>query len=255
MIKLLLCLIVLGHVYAQPLPVIPMQMDPDQLARSLRDRKPLMPEADCKALDLWECHPDTPSRTTDISLRWVQLDDDAELEAILITEAKTENTYAAYVFDKHASWNLVGSFFCQQWTCDQNSLIRVQKLTEDSPPLLLCYRDLGGAGTVSLTTEAFHLRGGKLWPAFEFKNYEETNMVPSYRESKRFLASRDRLVVHTIREEPPGERARNSCEVWRWETKKYTFIRVPEDRANYCDVKSGKPILGKSFPTGLAIHP
>lgn len=66
--------------HAQSLPVIPMQNnDPDQLAQNLRLKKPL-PAADCNALDLWECHSDEPTRITDISVRWVQLDEDPELE-------------------------------------------------------------------------------------------------------------------------------------------------------------------------------
>jgi len=49
---LLFIALVLPKLAAQPLPVVPMQMDPDQLARSLRERKPPMPAADCLALDL-----------------------------------------------------------------------------------------------------------------------------------------------------------------------------------------------------------
>ena len=120
-----------------------MQMGPDQIMQSLRDRKPLMPAADCHALDLWECHPDEPARVADISIRWVQLDEDPELEAVLVTEAKAEFSYAAHIFDKRIQWNLVGSFFCRTERCDGNTLIRVQKLTEDMPPLLFRHRDLG----------------------------------------------------------------------------------------------------------------
>src|SRR5260370_35732114 len=110
--KTLVCAaLLLNELSGQSLPVRPMQMDPDQLARSLRTREPLIPATDCHALDLRECNPDEPARVTDISLRWVQLDDDPELEAILVTEAKAENTYAAYVFDKQGMWNLVESFF------------------------------------------------------------------------------------------------------------------------------------------------
>lgn len=95
-----------------------------------------MPAPDCKTLDPGECHPDDPTRVTDISVRWVQLDDDPELEAIIVTEAKSENAHAAYIFDKRGAWNLVGSFFAQR-SRDGQELIRVQKLTEDSPALLV----------------------------------------------------------------------------------------------------------------------
>ena len=138
--------LLLAKLSAQPLPVVPMETDPDQIALSLRERKPLMPIADCNALDLWECHPEEPARVTDISLRWVRLDSGAELEAVLVAEAKAEMSFVAYVFDKGTTWNLVGKFFCRQERCDPNTLIRIQKLTEDSPPLLLCYRDLAGCG-------------------------------------------------------------------------------------------------------------
>src|SRR5579863_2652518 len=168
----LFTLLLLTGLGAQSLPVVSMQMDPDLLAVSLRERKPLMPMADCSALDLWECHPDDPTRITDVTLRWLQLDEDPELEASLITEAKDEDSYSAYIFDKQETWNLVGSFFCRQRRCDPNTLIRVQKLTEDSPPLVLVYRDLGGSGSGILITEAFQLRGGKLWPVIQFTNLE-----------------------------------------------------------------------------------
>jgi hypothetical protein len=142
---------------AQALPVVPMHTnDPDQFAQDLRNKEPI-PIGDCSALNLWECHPDDPTRIPDISIRWVQLDQDQELEAIFVVKAEDEHTYAAYVFDKRGTWNLVGSFFDRQWTSDGQELIRVQKLTEDSPPLLLVNRDLGGSGSSIFTTEAFQL--------------------------------------------------------------------------------------------------
>jgi len=36
-------------------------------------------------------------------------------------------------------------------------------------------------------TEAYHLRGGKLWLAFELKNYEEIPFGVAYSESQRLL--------------------------------------------------------------------
>jgi len=252
--NLLLTLCLLGKLGAQALPVVPIQTAPDQLARSLRDGNVSMPAADCKALDLWECHPDEPLRAKDVTVRWVQLDDDPELEVVLVTEAKAENTYAAYAFDKQSTWNLVGSFFCKRW-CDVNSLIRVQKLTDDSPPLLLCYRDRGGSGIVTLTTEAFQLRAGKLWPAFEVTNYENVRYMSPYTKWQRVLASPNRIVIHTIREAPPGQASRNECEVWRWDATNHSFVPVAGEQIKYCDPKTGVPIAGKSFWTGLPVHP
>ncbi len=241
---------------AQSLPVVPMHMDPDQVAHSLRERIPLMPAADCSALDLWECHPDEPARVTDISLQWVQLDDDPELEAVLITEAKAEDSYAAYVFDKQGTWNLVGSFFCRNHRCDRYSLIRVKKLTEDSPPLLLCYRDLGGSDSSIMTTEAFQLRGGKLWPAFQVTNYEDNTLAPPHAQRQEVSASANRIVLHTSREEPPGHVSKSTCEVKRWDAARHTFVPVVNvELAEYCDPNTGKPVPGKSFPAGLPAYP
>ena len=192
---------------------------------------------------------------TDISLRRVRLDDNPELEAVLVTEAPAEHTYAAYVFDKQGAWNLVGKFWDRQWTRDGNNLIRVQKLTEDSPPLLLCYRDLGGSDGVLLTTEAFQLREGKLWPVFEITNYEEVFFVSPHTTRQRVFAFRNRLVIHTIREEPPGKTVRNQCEVRRWDAAKNTFVAVLDEQMEHCDSGTGKPVAGKSSWTGLPAYP
>jgi hypothetical protein len=252
---LLLAALLLTRLGAQSLPVVPMRMDPDQIARSLRERKPLMPEADCRVLDILECHPDASARVTDISVRWVQLDDDLELEAVLVVDAPAEMGYMAYVFDKQRAWNLVGSFPCRDTRCDLDTMMRVRKLTDDSPPLLLCFRDLGGSASTILTTEAFQLRGGRLWPAFEVTNYQEVLDGLPYAKKQRVLVSRNRLVIHTIREEPPGQMVENKCEVRRWDTVKYTFVPVVGEQATYCDPTTGKPIEGKSYLTKLSAYP
>jgi hypothetical protein len=227
-------------------------MDPDQLLRSLRDRQPPMPPTDCAALDLWECHPDDPVRPTDVSLRWVQLDDDAELEAIIVTEAKEEWAWAAYVFDYHDTWNLVGSFFCRRCR-HANDLIRVQKLTEDSPPLVLVNRDLGGSGSSILMTEGFQVREGKLWPVFRVTGKQDDLFPFPHVQRQQVFASETRLVVHTVDEKPPGRVIKNECEVWRWDGR--AFASVAAEFTKYCDAKTGKPIPGKSFWAGLPVYP
>ncbi len=135
-----------------------MQTGPDQLARSLRDAAPLIPAADCGALDLGACSAEWPKPVEDIWVRWVQLDNDPELEAVLVLRADAEWTHLAYVFDRQRKWNLVGSFDCYRHYCDPNNLVRVQRLTLDSPPLVLVYRDEGGSGTVTLVTVIQKLR-------------------------------------------------------------------------------------------------
>ena len=240
---------------AQSLPVVPMQInDPDQLAHNLRNKKPI-PSGDCKALDLWECHPDDPTRIADISMHWVQLDQDPELEAILVVKAEDEHTYAAYIFDKQGTWNLVGSFFDREWTNDGQYLIRVRKLTEDSPELLLVNRDLGGSGSSIFTTEAFQLRDGKLWPVITITDLEESEFpLPSVLR-QQVLSSSNRLVISTVHEKPPGRVVQNECEVLRWDTTTRTFVTVASEESKYCDTKTGKSIKGKSFWAGLPIYP
>ena len=252
---LMLATLLLPMARAQSLPVVPMQTnDPEQLAQSLRRKAPIA-IGDCNALDLWECHPDQPRRITDISMRWVQLDEDPELEAILVTEAEAENAYAAFIFDKQGAWNLVGSFFDRQWTRDREELIRVQKLTQDSPSLLLVNRDLGGSGSVIFTTEAFQLREGKLWPVITITGKEENAFPSPSVRRQQILSSPSRLIIHTIREEPPGRVIQNKCEVRRWDAARHAFISVANEDVEYCDPKTGKPIKGKSSWVRLPVYP
>lgn len=254
-IKSSLITLLLSYVLdGQPLPVDPMTMDPDQLLRSLRDRSPVMPQADCHVLGLEECDPRSPLRVRDVSIRWVQLDNDPELEAVLTVESQRTGIYGAHIFDKGRTWNLVGSCF-GRIDEDDNGLIRIQRLTDDSPTLILCVHDLGGSASVIITTEAYQLRNGKLWPVFEITNYERVDMVPSWVERRWVGGSANRLVIHTIREEPPGVVVRNRCEVQRWDPAKYKFVPAPADANEYCDPKTGKPIDGKSFGRGLPAYP
>jgi hypothetical protein len=236
---------------AEELAVVAMQTAPEQMVRFLRFRSGAMPASDCTALNLWECHADEPKRMTDISLRWVQLDDDADLEAILVAEADAEDSNVAYVFDKRTNWNLVGRFFCRKHRCELDDLIRVQRLTLDSPPLAIVFRDLGGSGHTLLTAEAFHLRGGKLWKAFQVTTFGAAMLANPFTETRHISGAEKRVVIHTIREEPPGSVARNRCEVWRWDPRQFTLAQVPEEHTGYCDEKTGKPLSDKSFPIGF----
>lgn len=57
----------------------PLQFTPDQIVLSLRTTKPPMPPADCAALSVFACKLEFPMPVRDISIRWIQLDDDPEL--------------------------------------------------------------------------------------------------------------------------------------------------------------------------------
>ncbi len=238
----LLALVFVFAVSGAALPVIPFQLDPEQVVRSLRDHRAVMPAADCTALRILACHPEDPRRVKDISLRWVQLDTDDALEAIVIGEGEAERSNFAFIFDKTTTWNLVGSFSCRTNRCDVDRMIRVLQLTEDSPPLLISYQDLGGSGMVIFTNEAFHLRGGRLWPAFEVVTYDYFPLADPRMVIRRVGAYGGHLIIHTSLEKPPGSSPKNSCEVWQWDSQKFAFRPNAAARSQYCDAKSGKPI-------------
>lgn len=249
------CLLFTLH--AQSLPVVPMKSpDLDQLVRNLRDKK-LTPTSDCNALDLLECFPADPTRLTDLSMRWVQLDEDPELEAILTVQAPAENWYSGYVFDKQRTWNMVGSFFDKGDWRTRPTLIEANKLTYNSPVMVLVNLNLGGSGSVLLRTQVFHLRAGKLWRVMEIRGMDAMYLPPPEGVLRQHVFSTwsDRLVILTISEEPPGHIIKNECEVRRWDAIKHTFVAIPNEKNEYCNPKTGKPIEDKSFWSGVPIYP
>ncbi len=249
----LLALLFTGGAWAQALPVVPFRLDPEQVLRSLRDRRPVMSESECGALALSGCRSEEPTRIRGISLRWVQLDTDEQLEAILVLTGEAEDSHIAYVFDRQAQWNLIGSFECRRHRCELDRMVRVQQLTKDAPPLLFCYRDRGGSGTVNWYNESFHLRAGRLWPSFQVITYEYMPFRGPYSLVRRVRASDDRLVIHTIREQPPGTKPQHSCEVLRWDAERFTYRPVAAEQAKYCDSRNGQPLADKSFPAVLSL--
>ena len=52
--SVLLALTFVAVVCGEALPVVPFQLDPEQVVRSLRDRRPVLSGAECLALNLWE---------------------------------------------------------------------------------------------------------------------------------------------------------------------------------------------------------
>jgi hypothetical protein len=252
------CLLITLH--AQPLRVFPMQStDLDEMVRNLRNKKPI-PAADCASLDLWECNLDELHPVTDLSMHWMQLDEDPELEAVLVIKSNVPTVaydHLGYIFDKQRAWNLVGSFSEKSyWHSTGSDLIQVLKLTENSPVMVLVNVDLGGTGSVILTTQMFQLREGKLWPVMQITGKAEAFMPPPYiRRQHVFSSSSDRLIIHSISEEPPGRVVKNECEVRRWDPVEHTFPVIPNEKNDYCDPKTGKPINGKSFATGVPVYP
>jgi len=238
---------------ADPLPVVSMKTTPEELAHVFLV-KPVPPDFECSSPLLVVCLEDGPASETDVTLRWIQLDGDPDMEAILTTKSFLLGGYAGYVFDRQdTKWNQVGSFMCRR-ECDGADFIRVRKLTEDSPALVLIYRDLGGSASTIMRTTAYQLYEGKLWPALEVDNFVWAGLPPPEREWHRTVsASQDRLVIHTV--PSTSTRERETCEVQRWDAQGHQFVPAPADATKYCDPRTGKPLPGKAHTLGLPVVP
>lgn len=238
----------------EPLEVFVLRSDPETIYRGLRTKSPV-PVADCKLLDLWECHPGNGTRIQDISLRWVNLDKDPELEAILISEAPDEWSYVAAIFDRGQGWHLVGTFMCHR-QCRVNTFANVYKLTDDSPPLLFLHRDLGGSDGYHLALEGFHLRAGRLWPVIEFTQQAEAILGGESISSRdRVYAKEKYLVIHHREIRTAKDGWKESCSVKQWNAKMFRFEEAPERLPVFCDTKTGRPIPAKSWLTALPTWP
>ena len=227
----------------------PMLFTPDQILLSLRSTKPPMPPADCAALGVSACKLEYPMRVGDISIRWVQLDDDPELEAIVIAKMETEWDYFAFIFDWKKTWNLVGNMMCERhcYAHDTN-FIHVHKLTENAPIFVIARRDLGGSGHALDTRTFFQLRSGSLSKAFEVTDQYVFLPEPGYTNKVELLQSRNWLIHHTIHEEPPESPARHSCKVLTWSPQQLTYIEAPNQRPHFCNPKTGRPLADKTWP-------
>jgi hypothetical protein len=217
---------------AEALPVVPLQFTPDQIALSLRTTKPPMPPADCHALNAFECSLENPTPVRDISIRWVQLDDDSELEAIIVASMEAEWDRFAYVFDKNRTWNLIGAIPCYR-RCPGLEFVRVGYLTTDSPIFVILRRDLGGPDHEILAYSGYHLRGGRLWPAFEFE--PEFNSDTRQR-TLHINRHENRLILRAT------GTAKLTCSVLRWDAKTFRFVDVPSETKSLCAQQIGTPI-------------
>jgi hypothetical protein len=228
---------------------MPMQFTPDQIALSLRTTKPPMPAADCAALELSGCRLDVrkPVRN-ETSIRWVQLDDDPELEAIIVA-ADELGPYFAYIFDWNRTWNLIGKVRCYRHL--DTNFIRVQQITENAPKFIIAERDFSGAGPVTLGYTGWFLRKGRLEQAFEFYTESRNYLADPGHHFLRLLQSGRYLIKHEISEAPPRQNRKHTCEVLTWSAAKAQFVDVPSQRPNFCDATTGLPLIEKSYTTGL----
>jgi hypothetical protein len=227
----------------------PLQFTPDQIVLSLRTTKPPMPPADCAALSVFACKLEFPMPVRDISIRWIQLDDDPELEAIVIAKMETEWDYFAFIFDWKKTWNLVGNMMCERHCyANDTNFVRAHKLTENAPIFLVARRDLGGSGSGLDTRTYFQLRGGRLLKAFEVMDIWVGVPPPEHTEKIDLRQSGPWLIHHTIREEPPESPAKHSCKVLTWSPQQLTYIEAPNQRPHFCNPKTGRPLADKTWP-------
>jgi len=238
---------------AEVLPVVPLQWTPQQIFNGLRTTKPPMPAADCKALKIFACQLSYPTRVEDISLRWVQLDDDPEREAIIVARAEREWDYIALVFDWRKTWNLVGAVWCARHCIGGDpSFVRVQNLSEFTPAFVIFRRDLGGSGHSLDTRTFYHLRNGQLHQVFELTDATMYMSVPDTSVETVRLHQSDRWIIHhTVHESPPGKNRKDTCKVLTWSASQFRFIDAPSQNANFCDPTTNRPIFGKTFSTRL----
>jgi len=236
---------------AQPLPAVPLGATPGQLSRGFGNPKGTLTPADCAALQLNDC---AEAVEYTARLRWVQLDDDTEMEALLEVHRKVGGAGFGFILDRRKSWRVVGALNCvpPRWDGTNRNWLRVKTFASGFPPLLTRTQDLGGSGQILYATEAYHLRNGRLSLAFDVRHLEE---IPETRprERQRVYASADRVIIHTIRDHFQRGGRRQSCQAWRWDAEKFTIVPVPEDQSIYCDA-SGQPIPGTSTTVGLPIE-
>jgi hypothetical protein len=234
----------------EPVPAFALQSDPETIFRGLRYKTPI-PERDCDLFDIFECRPEHKDRIEDVSLRWTNLDDDPELEAILITKAKQEWAHFAAIFDKRKQWVLAGSFLCRR-NCRLANFITTHKLTDDSPDLLVVHQDEGGSDGWILTHEAFHLRKGELWPVLRYTQRADGFFGAS---QEHLYAWQTTLVLHQMEYRKQTKRWSHSCVTKRWDARTFNFVDAPNQREAFCNAQTGKPIPEKSWLTTLPAWP
>lgn len=99
------------------------------------------------------------------------------------------------------------------------------------------------------------MRGGKLWPVITITDKLDSLFPTPFVQRQQVLSSPSRLVIHASREEPPGNVVQNKCEVLRWGTASHTFVTVANEEREYCNSKTGRPVKGKSYSSGLPVYP
>lgn len=191
----------------------------------------------------------------EVTLRWVNLDADPELEAILIEERREEWQHVATIYDRQSgAWKGLDQFQCRR-NCRAESFVSIHKLTEDSPKLLFIHQDEGGSDGWILTHRGYHLSDGKLRPAIRYLQRLDNTFSRISASQEHLYAMKNDLVAHRMEQSAETKRWTNTCSVMAWSKTRSTFEPTPAKQATYCDAKTGKPIKDKSWLTALPASP
>jgi hypothetical protein len=202
-----------------------------------------------------DLHTKFPNR--EATLRWANLDADAELEAIIIDDRQEEEgSHFASIYDRYlGKWTKAGEFRCHRG-CPLNSFVGVYQLTEDSPNLIFINRELGGSSGYNLALEGFLLRGGKLIPTMALTQRAETIYeFLLYAAIDAVYAHGKALVVYSRRYWHEDKAWKQTCTVMTWSSARSSFVNAPNQQAEYCDLQSGEPIKHRSWLSALPASP
>jgi hypothetical protein len=194
-------------------------------------------------------------KTSETSLRFVQLDEDSSWEAVITAVDWLGMSTHVLVLDQPTAataWNVVGSFSCLRH-CGMEELVRVQRLTQKSPKFFLFHRDLGGSGSTFWTLSVFHLRQGRLWPVFEIMTLDDhwNDGRDTTRRQLNYAGDRY-LVLHAHREVEQDKSSTDTCQVQEWDSRSLRFVEVARaTAAASCDAATGLPVPDQSFPVTL----
>ncbi|GAB4358805.1 MAG: hypothetical protein OHK0021_03010 [Bryobacter sp.] len=225
--------------------VIPVTLSPESILRGLLNPNETLPKEICRLLDLNSCKPAESLAESDVALRWVNLDTDAELEAILTVGNHGMYPPSVYLFDRRDSWRMVGRFQRQKYTTRNEFLTLVETLRKDVPQWIFLERDLSGSGGL-LTLQCFALLRGSLKPMFELVLYNDQMIGnhPVTVTEHLFKSSNSDLAIYRHEWNKQNKTARHSCRQLRYSPDAEKFV---ETKGDLCGA-DGKPVPEKSWP-------
>jgi hypothetical protein len=200
-----------------------------------------------------ELRAEFPNR--EVTLRWLNLDADAELEAILIEDRPDEWAQVATIYDRQSgAWKGLDQFSCRR-NCRPEYFVSVHKLTDDSPKLLFIHQDEGGSDGWLLSHQGYLLHNGNLSPVIRYAQRFDNTFSRTSASQEHLYAKNNALVIHRMEQSAETKAWTNTCSVMTWSKTSKTFEPAPAQQAIFCDAKTGKPIKDKSWLTTLPAWP